>query len=55
MNKIKAKILKEKIKDDERVIMVLWRIRKLDFLPKFWLLDVQAVLSSFYYKRLFLR
>ncbi|MES2409321.1 MAG: phosphoribosyltransferase family protein [Patescibacteria group bacterium] len=52
MDNTKPKILKEKSKDDEEVIPMVWRLRKLGFLPKFLVLDIQA--TSFY-KRLILR
>ncbi len=46
MNNRKSKILQEKSKDDEGVTTMLWRLRKLGFLPKFWILDIQ-VMDSF--------
>lgn len=54
MNKIKAKIFKQKTVVKEGGVIVLHRLTQHGFLSKFWLLDVQAVLTS-YYKRLFLR
>ncbi len=54
MNNTKAKILKEKTKDEEGDLAMLSRLTKLGFLPKFWLVDVQAWFSRIYYKRLFL-
>ncbi len=47
MNKINSKILKEKTKDEEGVLARLRRLTKLGFLPKFWNLDIQALLSEF--------
>jgi hypothetical protein len=55
MNKIKAKILKQKTVVKEEGVIVLRRLTQHGFLSKFWLFDVQAVLSPFYYQRLFLR
>jgi hypothetical protein len=54
MNNTKSKILKEKTKDEEGGLAMLSRLTKLGFLPKFWILDVQALFLGIYYKRLFL-
>ncbi len=54
MNNTKAKILKEKTKDEEGGIPLVCRLTKLGFLPKFLLVDVQVVLRNIFYKRLFL-
>ena len=47
MDKTKGKILKEKIKDEEGGIALLCRLTKLNFLPKFYLLDVQVLYFGF--------
>lgn len=44
MSNTKAEILKEKYKDEEGDVIVLHQLTKLVFLPKFLLLDTQAVL-----------
>ncbi len=53
MNNIKPKISKEKRKYKEGGIPVVCRLTNLSFLPKFWVLDIQA-LNRFYYKWLIL-
>jgi len=54
MNKINSKIFKEKMKDEEGGIASLCRLTKLYFLPKFFNLDVQALVLVFTNMRLLL-
>ncbi len=42
MNFTNSKILKEKMKDEEEGLIILSRLTKLNFLPKFCRLDVQV-------------
>ncbi|MDB5204377.1 MAG: hypothetical protein JWP09_405 [Candidatus Taylorbacteria bacterium] len=39
--------MKEKTKDEEGGIPVVWRPTKLGFLPKFWIMRVQAILGIY--------
>lgn len=55
MSNTKAEILKQKYKDEKGGVIVLHRLTKLVFLPKFQLLDTQAVLGKSYVKRFILR
>lgn len=53
MSNTKDKILKEKTKDEEGSLAVLSRLTKLGFLPKFWLLDTQALFSVLFFAFIF--